>query len=67
MMASIIDETDGKPIPNSEVTVLNKCTGEVSDYLLDSGASFSFAVECGCIYQMQVSSAGYQGRVITLK
>jgi outer membrane protein OmpA-like peptidoglycan-associated protein len=64
----ILNKEYNRPLPRTEVTLLNRCTGEESLITVDETGVFAFPLECGCDYVVKARKDNFRGsnKVLTL-
>ncbi len=48
----VINKNYDKPLPNAELTIMNKCTGEIEKMTANDKGEFTFCLECECDYEI---------------
>ncbi len=49
----------GKVIPNASVSLMNKCTGEVEEFITGPDGAYDFCLECDCEYELIGSKTNF--------
>lgn len=57
----ILNKEYNRPLPRTEVTLLNRCTGEESVVTVDKTGAFAFPLECGCDYVVKARKNNFIG------
>lgn len=57
----ILNKEYNRPLPRTEVTLLNRCTGEESVVKVDKTGLFAFPLECGCDYVVKARKNNFIG------
>jgi outer membrane protein OmpA-like peptidoglycan-associated protein/tetratricopeptide (TPR) repeat protein len=57
----VLHDEYGRPIPRTDVTLLNRCTGEEVVVKVDRTGLFSFPLECGCEYVVKARKDNFVG------
>lgn len=57
----VLHDEYGRPIPRTQVTLLNRCTGEEIAVKVDKTGLFSFPLECGCEYVVKARKNNFIG------
>ncbi len=53
LVGKVMNEVyEGKAIPAAKVTLMNKCTGEITQVESKYDGSYEFCLECGCEYEL---------------
>jgi len=63
---TVLNKKYEKAIPNAELAVMNKCTGEVENMTSDAKGNFSFCMECNCDYEVLASKDYFTNDLQTL-
>ncbi len=58
---TIMHDEYGRPVANSDITLLNRCTGEEEIVKVDKTGQFGFALECGCEYVVKAHKNNFIG------
>ena len=64
----VLNKDYNRPLPTSDVVLINRCTGEEQALVLDKSAAFAIALECGCDYVIKAKKDNFIGynRIINL-
>lgn len=64
----VLNKEYNRPLPRTEVTLLNRCTGEESVMSVDETGRYAFPLECGCDYVVKARKDNFIGsnKVLTL-
>ena len=54
-------------LPKSDIKVLNKCTGEITNYAADEDGEFDFCMDCTCDYEILVTKPYFSTDLQTTK
>ncbi len=58
----IVKNTDySSLIPDAEVKLFNKCTGQVEATFSDKKGAFDFCLDCGCEYEIYAAKPNFEG------
>lgn len=53
-------------IPNAEVKLFNKCTGEIEATITDKMGKFDFCLDCGCDYEIYAFKPNFESEMTLL-
>ncbi len=54
-VGTVINKKYQKVLPDSDVAIMNKCTGEITKTTADREGKFSFCMDCDCEYEIMAS------------
>ena len=54
-----VNKTDGKPLKNAKIVVVNECTGKKSNFTTDAKGYFQLKATCGCKYSIHSEKTGF--------
>lgn len=57
----VLNKEYNRPLPRTEVTLLNRCTGEEAVVTVDKTGLFAFSLECGCDYVVKARKSNFIG------
>lgn len=57
----VLHDEYGRPIPNTKITLLNRCTGDEVTVQVDKTGLFAFPLECGCEYVVKARKNNFIG------
>lgn len=57
----VLNKEYNRPLPRTEVTLLDRCTGEESVITVDKTGLFAFPLECGCDYVVKARKNNFIG------
>lgn len=57
----VLNKEYNRPLPRTAVTLLNRCTGEESNVMVDETGTFVFPLECGCDYVVKARKNNFIG------
>lgn len=68
IIGNVINKEYNRPLAGSDVTLLNRCTGEEITVRMDAKAEFAFQLECGCDYVLKGRKDNFIGanKIISL-
>lgn len=57
----VLNKEYNRPLPRTTVTLLDRCTGEESQIVVDKTGAFAFPLECGCDYVVKARKERFVG------
>jgi len=62
----VFDKDSGAPIPLAGIKLLDKNTGQIITIKTDGSGEFTSEIDCGHLYEITASAAGYDANTISL-
>ncbi len=68
LSAFVFNKDYNRPLPNTKVTILNRCTGEEKEVIVGESGIINYELECGCDYVLKATKDKFIGanKIISL-